>query len=124
MKLSSATNDNLIEGQSPGLLTAGRDELAQWFKGRCVCILPDNDKPGRDLARKLAKPLRRLRLKLDRVEPPPNGQFQPAKTADFKSIRIIGLRVPSALGGESKLKHVIQRKCEGRAGCHRARSSR
>ncbi len=30
---------------------------------------------------KIAKSLRRLRLKLDRMGPPPDGQFQPAKTA-------------------------------------------
>jgi 5S rRNA maturation endonuclease (ribonuclease M5) len=42
---------------SEGAPNGWRDEFAQWFKNRRVYILPDNDKPGRDLARKIAKSL-------------------------------------------------------------------
>jgi hypothetical protein len=47
-----------------------RDELAQWFKDRHVIVLPDNDKPGRELARKVAKALFGIAASVKIVELP------------------------------------------------------
>jgi hypothetical protein len=55
---------------SEGAPNGWRDELALWFKDRHVVVLPDNDKPGRELARRVAKALFGIAASVKIVELP------------------------------------------------------
>jgi hypothetical protein len=98
---------------SEGAPNGWRDELAQWFKGRRVCIMPDNDKPGRDLARRIAKSLHGIADTVKVVELP--GLKEKGDVSDFLKHDSAGIRLldlcrkvplwePSADSGEDENK--------------------
>jgi hypothetical protein len=61
---------------SEGAPNGWRDELVRWFKDRPVVVLPDNDDPGRRLARKVAKAIFGIAASVKIVELPDLKQGQ------------------------------------------------
>ncbi|MGM5002976.1 phage/plasmid primase, P4 family [Tardiphaga sp. 538_B7_N1_4] len=55
---------------SEGASASWKPEMAQWFKGKNVVILPDNDEPGRAHAQKVAAGLRPVAASIKIVELP------------------------------------------------------